>query len=394
MERVAYISADYGVPIFGTKGCSIHAQEVLAAMLRRGATVDLFSTNVQGEPPAKVKSLQVHPLPRAPKGEPAAREKAALQLNELLQAELESAGPFDLIYERYSLWSYSGTEFAKAQKIPAVLEVNAPLIDEQQQYRVLVDRPAAELVARRAFAAAAHVIAVSKEVAAWVKSFAPAEDKVHVVSNGIDPARFPEFIEPARLAPGEFTVGFVGTLKAWHGVDVLIDAFRQLHADEPDTRLLIVGDGPERGDLQAKALAQELGASVVFTGAVPACEVPGLIASMDIAVAPYPALEHFYFSPLKVFEYMAAARAVVASAIGQLLEIIESESTGILVPPGDSAALASALRRLKKQPELRRRLGAAARADVLQSHTWDQVVARIFRLAAKSQVPTQTAVLK
>jgi len=391
MERVAYISADYGVPIFGTKGCSIHAQEVLAAMLRRGASVDLFSTSVQGEGPPHLKSLRVHPLPGTPKGDPAARERAGLQLNDLLRVELDSSGPFDIIYERYSLWGCAGMEFARAQNIPGVLEVNAPLIDEQQQYRVLVDRPAAESVARRAFEAASHIIAVSREVAEWAESMSRVRGKVKVVSNAIDPARFPERIQPKRPAHGRFTVGFVGTLKAWHGVDVLLEAFAQLHNTEPDTRLLVVGDGPEREKLEAKVSALAVGDAAEFTGAVQASEVPGLIASMDAAVAPYPALNPFYFSPLKVFEYMAAGRAVVASAIGQLTEIIESERTGLLVPPGDSGALVSALRRLKKEPALRNRLGRSARAAVLQSHTWDHVVGRIFRLASggqRSECPT------
>ncbi len=381
MARVAYVSADFGVPVFGTKGCSIHAQEVLAAMLRQGAAIDLFSTSAQGQPPSGLEGLRLHPLPRPETKDPAAREQAGLAENALLQAELEQAGRFDLIYERYSLWSYAAMEYARQACIPGLIEVNAPLIDEQAQYRVLVDRAAAEQVAQRAFAAASTIIAVSDEVAAWVAGFDSAATKVRVIPNGVSVSRFPETIVPALPGSGKFTVGFLGTLKAWHGVDVLIEAFHRLNAKDSATRLLIVGDGPERDRLQAEVITRGLQAATVFTGPVSASEVPGLLGSMDAAVAPYPLLERFYFSPLKVYEYMAAARPVVASAIGQLRKVIKSGKNGLLVPPGDAAALAAALWSLKSDPALRARLGRNARALVLKSHTWDAVVARVFALA-------------
>jgi glycosyltransferase involved in cell wall biosynthesis len=170
-------------------------------------------------------------------------------------------------------------------------------------------------------------------------------------------------------------------LKAWHGLSVLVEAFGLLRARCPQARLLIVGDGPERENIVA-ALAEQGSTEVsTFTGAVGPEAVAGFLASMDVAVAPYPALEQFYFSPLKVYEYMAAGRAVVASRIGQLKTLIQPEQTGLLVPPGDAAALAQSLVRLHDEPALRERLGAAAREKVLSEHTWDAVVGRIFDLA-------------
>ena len=82
---------------------------------------------------------------------------------------------------------------------------------------------------------------------------------------------------------------------------------------------------------------------MTFTNAVAPEAVPGLLASIDAAVAPYPALGHFYFSPLKVYEYMAAGRAIVASRAGQLEELLEDGAHALLCPPGDAAALAEAL---------------------------------------------------
>ena len=382
MAQVAYVSADLGVPIFGTKGCSIHAQEILGAMVRRGAAVDLYSTSVEGTPPSGLETVRLHPLPRPPKGDPAQREQAALANNEALKIELQSSGAFDFVYERYSLWSYAGMETARLLGKPGLLEVNAPLIDEQAQYRVLVDRSAARQVAERAFGAASAVLAVSDEVAGWVASFPAAKGKIHVVPNGIRPERFPPGLVPAQPSrPGVFTVGFVGTLKAWHGLLVLVDAFARFHEQNPDTRLLIVGDGPEREKIVAQLAELGLESSVMMTGAVAASEVPRWLASMDVAVAPYPPLDHFYFSPLKVYEYMAAGLAVVASDLGQLQKLIRSSINGVLVPAGDANRLAAAFYDLKNNPAKRAELGQEARATVLRSFTWDQVVRRIFHLA-------------
>src|SRR5262249_46748399 len=157
------------------------------------------------------------------------------------------------------------------------------------------------------------------------------------------------------------TVGFVGSLKPWHGLQTLVKAFDRLHAIDPAVRLLVVGDGPERSRLEEDLTARSLLDAVHFTGSVAPAEVPGLLASMDAAVAPYPNLRHFYFSPLKVYEYMAAGCAVVASRIGQLDGLIEHEVSGLLCAPDDPLDLAGALLRLRSEPALRDRLGEAAR---------------------------------
>jgi glycosyltransferase involved in cell wall biosynthesis len=382
MKRIAYVSADLGVPVFGRKGCSIHVQEVLRALAQSNAQVDLFTTSGEGEPSSGLEAVHLHVLPRPPKCERVEREQAELAGNANLRRELERAAPFDFVYERYSLWSFVGMEFARDVKVPGLLEVNSPLIEEQAEYRVLIDRTGAEHAAERAFDAATALLAVSDEVAAYLDRFPAARGKVQVVPNAVNPNRFPENVQPSLPAvSGVLTVGFVGTLKAWHGLSVLIEAFALLHARQPSTRLLIVGDGPEYEKLVADITTRGLAATTHFTRSVPADEVAGLLASMDVAVAPYPNLPQFYFSPLKVYEYMAAGLPVVVSRIGQLKKLIEPEVNGLLVPPGDAPALAGALEKLCVDPELRGRLGRAGRATVLTQYTWDKVVQRIFQIA-------------
>ena len=380
--RIAYVCADPGVPVYGHKGSSIHVQEVIRALQSHGARVELFATRLGGDPPPGFEPIRLHRLPPIPRGEPAAREQAALAANRDLRAALVEAGPFDLIYERYSLWSYAAMETAREAGVPGLLEVNAPLIEEQAAFRQLVNRAPAEQVARRVFSAATVLIAVSDEVATFLNSYPVAASHIHVLPNGVNPERFALNTSPSRPGrSGEFIIGFVGTLKPWHGLEVLAEAFCRLHRQVPTARLLVVGGGPEGAGMQADLTRRGLRHAVEFTGPVDPDRVPGLLASMDAAVAPYPALDRFYFSPLKVYEYMAAGRATVASRIGQLANLIEDGVNGLLCPPGDPAALAAAFYRLHSEPELRARLGQSARLTVLQNHTWAANARRILGLA-------------
>jgi len=380
--RMAYVCADPGVPVFGRKGCSIHVQEVIRALQGHGVRVELFATRLDGDPPSGLETVRIHKLLALPKGELAAREQAALAANRDMHIVLEREGPFDLVYERYSLWSFAGMEYAKARGVPGLLEVNAPLIKEQAEYRGLVDFASAKRVAERVFAAATALIAVSEEIAAYLESYSTARGRVHVVSNGVNPDRFPADLKPSCPArTGTFTVGFLGTLKLWHGLPILVEAFARLHQHDPNSRLLVVGDGPERERLLADLSTHGLLEAVRLTGAVAPSQIPGLLASMDVAVAPYPQQSSFYFSPLKVYEYMAAGRAVVASRVGQLANLIEDGVNGLLCPAGDPIALAVALDQLRRAPELRARLGKAARVTVLRDHTWEVVAQYILQLA-------------
>jgi glycosyltransferase involved in cell wall biosynthesis len=390
--RIAYVCADPGVPVFGRKGCSVHVQEMIRAFQRHGAEVELFAARADDPRPHELEGIRLHHLPAVRDGGeegeggegggPAGHAAAVAALNRELGSALDRAGPFDLVYERYSLWSFAGMVEADASGTPGLLEVNAPLIEEQAQHRSLRDAGSATRVAARAFGAADALLAVSTEVAAWLERHPSAQGRVHVIPNGVDAERFRPDVPPAAPGPpGSFTVGFVGSMKPWHGLDVLVEAFDRLHRRSRDTRLLLVGEGPALAAVSADLSARGLAKVVQCTGAVAPVEVPGLLTSVDAAVAPYPDASGFYFSPLKVYEYMAAGRAVVASRVGQLETVIRHDVNGLLCPPGDPGALEAELERLQRAPQLRARLGRAARGSVRRTCTWDAVARRVLQLA-------------
>ena len=398
MKRVAYVSTDPGVPVFGSKGASVHVQAVVRELLRRGTEVHLVTARLGGDLPRGLQGVVVHELPRITgtpgrEREDSARRSARAAADVL--ARVHSDTPLDLVMERYSLWSDAAMTWARACDVPGVLEVNSPLVDEQAQHRVLADRVGAEAIARRAFDAADSVVAVSEPVARWVLDRTDNRN-VTVVPNGVDTRYIRPGLEGRPQAAshldqrGEpraashldqrapFVIGFVGTLKPWHGVEVLVEAFARLARTDDGTRLRLVGDGPQRAAIAAQAERLGVADRVDLVGAVAPERMPEELARMDLAVAPYPQLPDFYFSPLKLYEYLAAGLPVVASDIGPVGEVLDGGHLGLLVTPGDMTELAAALAGLRSDAALRAELGDVGRRAAVSRHDWSLVVSRIL----------------
>lgn len=391
--KVAYVCADLGIPIFGKKGASIHVQEIIRALLKRGDQVSLFAAKLGGAVPEDLQEIEVFSFDTtasASAGHDDAtnqREAQAQCVAEALHQQMLCCGLFDLVYERYSLWSTAGCRYAEEHQIPCITEVNAPLILEQAAHRRLIDVDRAHEIEQQVFTRSSSIIAVSKEVALYIEASTSDVAPVTVIANGVNIERFTSPRDAGlKHDKDEITIGFVGTLKPWHGVDLLIHAFAEVHRQRPKTRLMIVGDGPMRESLEHLTQELEIAKAVDWIGSVDAATVPSFVAQFDIAVAPYPKLEEFYFSPLKLFEYMASGVPVVASRIGQICEFVDEDVDGLLVDAGDVAQLADALCVLVENPEQRKLLGEKGRAKAVQHFDWSNVLRRIL---ATVTVPDQ-----
>ena len=371
--HIAYVCLDPGIPVFGTKGASVHIQEVVREYRRRGHDVTVYATRRGSDVPDDLAELRVVDVPITTRDEEE-RERAQ-QAASASVSDMVRAGGYDLVYERYSLFS---TVIAECG-VPGILEVNAPLIDEQRTHRVLVDEQAADAALQEQVQAALATICVSDPVRDWVIARTEGT-RVFTVPNGVNVHR----ITPQPESPGAPVVTFVGTLKPWHGVDFLLRARAQAHKD---WQLRIIGDGPMRAELDD--LARSLGIDVDFRGAVAPDAIPQHMAGTAIGVAPYPAMDtdsDQYFSPLKVYEYMAAGLPVVASRVGQLPEIMGESA--YLVPPSDPEALAEALDALVANPAERARVGSDNRRQAEREHSWTGTVDHILAHAGvKEDVP-------
>ncbi|HEU4545381.1 MAG TPA: glycosyltransferase family 4 protein [Microlunatus sp.] len=378
--RIAYVCTDPGIPVFGRKGASVHAQAVLTELVRAGHEVHLLTPRSGGDPALGDPRTEVivHPRPAVGRGEAAARELRA-QASDAQVAGLLSAIEPELVYERYALWGRTATDWTATHGVRSILEVNAPLVTEQAAFRELVHVAAAEDVARHALGRAGTVVCVSDLVADWARAAGARPDTVLVEPNGVDPGRISVGSTPVTPAGAPvFTVGFVGTLKPWHGLEVLVEAVTPLMASDPTWRLLLVGDGPLAQDLHHRLTAAGLADRAELTGAVAPAEVGSHLHRMDIACAPYPAGGSDYFSPLKVYEYLAAGLPVVASAVGQIPAALDHGRLGRLVSPGDPAALTGALAAVRADPVRRARWRVTGPQAVADRHTWSAVVQRVL----------------
>lgn len=361
--RVAYLSTDPGIAYGGTKGASVHVAELVAALAAAGAEVLLVvaSCATDAAPPDGV-TLEVLPGP-AKRAPASARLAAEPERAAWLEARLGSFGA-DAVYERVALHSAAGCAAARAVGIPYVVELNAPLLVESERYRRL-DCPAeADRLERTVLENADLVLAVSRPLA----SYATERGALHteVLPNAVALERYAA--APAREADRAVAV-FAGSLRPWHGVDTMVEAWSLLGDAAPE--LLVVGDGAGRRLLEA--------AGARVTGTVPHSDVPALLAGAHIGLVPYDRDAPDYFSPLKLFEYLATGLATVAADLPGVRDIVTAESA-ILVPRGDARALAGAVAALAGDSERRERLGHAGRALVAARHTWAHRARSIFEL--------------
>ena len=372
--RILYCALDQKVP--GTLGGSVHVQSVAEGLAALGHDVHVLTQRGGHWPDGRVIWHAMGP----PLGRPMlrwARTSAVARLARRMNA--------DVIMERYYNFGGEGVFAAKRVGRPAVLEVNAPIVDypgspKHRLDRALVVEPMRRWRDRICRHVDLFVTTTADILPGWVD-----RRRVLEIEWGADVDHF----QPRRPATRRFVTDlsriycvFAGAFRSWHGVVQLSAALARLHA-AGDHRFgaIFIGDGPERA--RAERVVRDVPA-VVFTGSLPHDELPGALASADIGVAPFDPMRHrplrlgFYWSPLKIYEYMAVGLPVVAPSLPRLRRLIEHGREGLLYDPAEPRGLDQALVTLA-DATLRRRLGDAARQRVVRDFSWTAHCAALDR---------------
>jgi len=282
--------------------------------------------------------------------------------------------PVRLIYERYAIFSLSGALLARRHGVPLVVEVNytarSPLVRQRTAWLKFLAR----WVDRKIFERATVLVAVSSTLRTeLIRDYGVAPARIVVSPNAADPHKF----DPSRVTPianaegkalaGKCVIGFVGSFAPWHGVDLLLAAFVVVARTIPESVLLLIGDGPERAKIEAEAARHGLRDRVMFTGPIPHRDLGQYVARFDIAVMPD---SNDYGSPMKIFEYMAMGRAVVAPDYAPILDVLRDNENGVVFARRNGARLAERLVDLCKDTSQTARLGAAARKTIVSERSW------------------------
>jgi glycosyltransferase involved in cell wall biosynthesis len=299
---------------------------------------------------------------------------------------------FALCHEHNGMFSIGAALACRRANIPYVLTVSAdPFVE-----RALMGRPLrgihGAVAAREAqftYRLARKIICVSEPARRnLIEKWQVDPAKVAVLPNGVDTELFRP-VEDGAAVREQFNLGrgpvvaFVGAFHPWHGLDGLIDSFAPVVRQMPEARLLLVGDGRARPQVDRKIKEHRLEPAVAVTGLVAQQRVPEFLAAADVAVLPYPRLpQELWFSPLKLYEYMAAGKAIVASRSGQIAEVIADGQDGLLVEPGDVNELSGVLLRLLGDRDERMRLGQRARQAAVEQHSWQRYIHRLEEVYA------------
>jgi len=287
----------------------------------------------------------------------------------------------DMIYERYNLFFPSGIWAKKRFKVPLVLEVNAPLYEERKKHNGIQLDWLAKWTERYCWTQADYVLPVTQVLADKVIAVGASVDKITVIPNGINQERFGTVIDSSDVVEryqlqNKLVLGFTGFVRDWHRLDKVVQAI----ADNQDANwhLLLVGDGPVRAEIEAQAQALGISDRVSITGIIDRNEVARYVATFDIALQPDVVA---YASPLKLFEYMALGKAIIAPNRANIREILTDGEDALLFDPEAESAFTEQLATLCFDSQLRTQLGLAAAATIDRKKLyWQENARRVANL--------------
>lgn len=383
-SRVVYLRSTPG-PGTQAGGAASHIKGVVEALETLGVHVEIISNDLIAGLHAAHDRFTIIPP------QPGGGSRALFDIhNNLVFTRgavplVERAQP-DFIYQRYARFSWAGVVAALRTRRPLFLEYNGSEVWVGKHWDRVGSLDLLERYERLNLDAAARIFVVSEVERKNLEARGVGGNKIVVNPNGVDVERFRPGAggADARRELGfkddEVVAGFVGTFGPWHGVEKLAEAIKSIPASVP-VRFLLVGSGSLHAEVEKRLETERHAGRVIFTGSVGHDRVPALLDACDILVAPHVPLadgSEFFGSPTKVFEYMAMGKAIVASRLGQIGEVLADEETALLVQPGNVGELAAALVKLIESDELRKSLGARAREIAEREHTWKHNAQRVL----------------
>jgi glycosyltransferase involved in cell wall biosynthesis len=295
----------------------------------------------------------------------------------------------DVIYQRKCHFDLSGVLLSLWFRVPLVIEGNDSVVEGVYWERTRL-RWIAARVERLQFAACSRAVSISQPLLETYARLGYDTNKIRVIFNGVDVDRFdtdssrkevPSTRKNYGASAGTIVIGFVGTFGQWHGIQLLSKAIVELLQERQDVLFVLIGDGELRSTCEREVREAGVIDRVRFLGLVPAVNVPRLLAACDVLVSPHsrsPDGRKFFGSPTKLFEYMAAARAIVASDLDQIGEVLEHEESALLFEPDSLPGFLAALRRVCDDQVLRQRLAAESRRVVSERYTWHANVSQVI----------------
>jgi glycosyltransferase involved in cell wall biosynthesis len=365
--RICYLNYEWDLA--ASTGAATQIRETVAGLERLGHEVHVVARHRQ--PPSRL-GHSAHRTPNRWLWEPANYLRSATGISAETRM-LRRLRP-DVVLILHAL-RFSGLVAARTLGLPVVFQVNASVPFEIRRYRgeMRLLPGVSEWAEGRMLAAADGVTAVSRILSGQLVKLGVSAESIAVIPNGADATRFhPEAADVSLRArhPGRTLAGFAGSFASFHGLEGLERAVVESAVRSPDLHFVFAGPGPGAARLADRLRAQGCESRATFLGRVPYERMPALLAAMDILLAPYPPQSEFYFSPLKLFEYLACGRAVLAARLGQIAEVIDDGENGVLYDPAEPAGFVSKLLQLASDPLLRSRLGAQARRTILARYTW------------------------
>ncbi|MFO7889392.1 MAG: glycosyltransferase [bacterium] len=302
----------------------------------------------------------------------------------------------DVLLVRYNFFNFSIAVVCKVLRIPFILEINAPGHYESKVFSKYVIKLSllGWFFERLMIRFARRIYVVSKQLKQfYVKHNIPG-GKIQVIVNGVDEIKINPSVSSKKIKAnynleGKTILGFVGSFHYWHGIQQLQSLIKDVLAEYTDTVFLLIGDGPLKKDMENFIRKQNITDKVLLPGYIKYDDIPFYLSSMDIVLAPYPKHKLFYYSPIKLFEYMAAGKSVVATSIGQIKEIIEDGVNGLLYEAENYDAMLKKTNLLLQDNALCKRIGKEARKTIEDNYTWKHTAKKLDQIIQLNIVGSQ-----